>query len=335
MLVVSRMMLVLTLALSANTQVFAQNASLDEKLQELVYNRPYSDNPAKSLKEITTLVDKGAAVFGTADDPSSRALSPLTIAVGNSDEESVKILLKKKPNLNLPLSEQGETLISKCIKEIGEEPLKPEAERIVKLLLQAGANPNLPNPQESEIENSLLLAAKNHQTSLVTTLLNAGAKANAANAGGFTILHSEAASNLTILKQLLAAGAPVFPITVVGSTPLHFVCKRPVSFVDQPDPEAAQRIALLKSKDTSLDTHFPQKKVWLIATPLGEAATTYNPDCFAALIKAGASLDAQQYSPAQQAADPSTKGVTVRKSIQKWAKEEPSLYNKAIVKMAK
>lgn len=335
MLVASRIVLILTLVLSANTQVFAKNSGLEEKLQELVYNRPYSDNPAKSLKEIATLVDKGTPVFGDAEDPISRALSPLTIAVGNSDEETVKILLKKKPNLNLPLSEQGETLISKCIKDIGEEPLKPEAERIVKLLLQAGANANLPNPQESEMDSALLLAAKNHQSSLVTTLLNAGAKADATNQGGFTVLHSEAASNLTIIKQLLAAGAPSSSITVVGSTPLHFVCKRPINLAGQPDPEAAQRIALLKPKDTSVDTHFPQKKVWPIATPLGEAATSDNPDCFAALLKAGASLDAQLYSPAMQAEDPSIKGLTVRKNIQKGAKDNPSLYNKGIVKLAK
>lgn len=89
---------------------------------------------------------------------------------------------------------------------------------IVKLLLEAGANPNKKDALE---ETPLHKAAFSNHPAIVNILLEAGANSNAQSFDGRTPLH-EGAFSLPIVKQLLAAGAdPNKKSKLSKTTPLH------------------------------------------------------------------------------------------------------------------
>lgn len=197
-----------------------------------------------------------------------------------------------------------------------------------KKLLKAGGNVNALSRGEP-----LIFGTGNPE--MVKVLLANGADAKAKN-GSFTVLtgsNSGAASNLEAIKLFIAAGADPYAVTDVGSTALHFVCARNYDDNGKPDPQAAERIALLLPKNGSIDMHHPQKQAWAVGTPLLEAAITKNPDCVKALLAAGANPDAIAYPDEYIKTDPAAKGMTVRKNILKYAKKYPTNYDKATLKL--
>lgn len=117
-----------------------------------------------------------------------------------------------------------------CIEERGLEPWSPwilhRAARlttnptIVRLLLQAGADPNAP---DDDGLSPLHHGAENSNPMVVTHLLDAGADLNARDNDGYTALHWAAAQsgNGRVVKVLLDRGADPLAESNDGRTPLH------------------------------------------------------------------------------------------------------------------
>ena len=117
-----------------------------------------------------------------------------------------------------------------CIEEQGLEAWSPwvlhqaalytSNPTIVRLLLQAGADPNAPN---DEGMSPLHAGARNSNPMVVTHLLNAGADLNAGDNYGYTPLHHAAAQSGSgrVAKVLLDRGADPFAESNDGRTPLH------------------------------------------------------------------------------------------------------------------
>ena len=117
-----------------------------------------------------------------------------------------------------------------CIKEHGLEAWSPwvlhqAAEytgnpTIVRLVLQAGADPNAP---DDDGLTPLHWGAENSNPMVVTHLLDAGADLNARDNDGYTALHWAAAQsgNGRVVKALLDRGADPFAESNDGRTPLH------------------------------------------------------------------------------------------------------------------
>ena len=117
-----------------------------------------------------------------------------------------------------------------CIEERGLEAWSPwvlhqAAEyttnpTIVRLLLQAGADPNAPDDNGL---TPLHRGAENSNPMVVTHLLDAGADLNARDNDGYTALHWAAAQsgNDRVVKALLDRGADPFAESNDGRTPLH------------------------------------------------------------------------------------------------------------------
>ncbi len=91
---------------------------------------------------------------------------------------------------------------------------------IVRLLLQAGADPNAPDDNGL---TPLHRGAENSNPMVVTHLLDAGADLNARDNDGYTALHWAAAQsgNDRVVKVLLDRGADPFAESNDGRTPLH------------------------------------------------------------------------------------------------------------------
>ncbi|WP_175821464.1 ankyrin repeat domain-containing protein [Burkholderia sp. BCC0419] len=90
---------------------------------------------------------------------------------------------------------------------------------------------------------------------------------------------------------------------------------------------------MLLKPGASIDAAYPQKRSQPVMTPLGEAASSDNPDCVKALLDAGAKKTALAFSESYVAADPSVKGKTVQQYVLSAAKKYPSLYSPEIVKL--
>ena len=91
---------------------------------------------------------------------------------------------------------------------------------IVRLLLQAGADPNAP---DDDGRTPLHRGAENSNPMVVTHLLDAGADLGARDNEGYTALHWAAAhsGNGRVIKVLLDRGADPFAESNDGRTPLH------------------------------------------------------------------------------------------------------------------
>ena len=117
-----------------------------------------------------------------------------------------------------------------CIEERGLEPwsswILHQAARltanptIVRLLLQAGADPNAP---DDDGLSPLHHGAENSNPMVVSHLLDAGADLNARDNDGYTALHWAAAQsgNGRVVKALLDRGADPLAESNDGRTPLH------------------------------------------------------------------------------------------------------------------
>lgn len=92
------------------------------------------------------------------------------------------------------------------------------AENVVSLLLQAGANPNIPSQNAFAVAPIHSATAAN-SLSLVELLIAAGADVNVVQQNGFTPLHAAAQhGNLTMVQVLLAAGADVTACSTHGKS---------------------------------------------------------------------------------------------------------------------
>ena len=117
-----------------------------------------------------------------------------------------------------------------CIEERGLEPWSPwilhraasltTNPTIVRLLLQAGADPNAP---DDDGLSPLHHGAENSNPMVVSHLLDAGADLNARDNDGYTALHWAAAQsgNGRVVKALLDRGADPLAESNDGRTPLH------------------------------------------------------------------------------------------------------------------
>ena len=93
---------------------------------------------------------------------------------------------------------------------------------IVKALLDAGADVNLPSRESMKV-TPLASAAAAKQTEIARVLLANGADVNARAAGGHIPLHEASANgNVELVKLLIDSGADVNAKTDDGKTPLDF-----------------------------------------------------------------------------------------------------------------
>ena len=93
---------------------------------------------------------------------------------------------------------------------------------IVKALLDAGADVNLPSRESMKV-TPLASAAAAKQTEIARVLIANGANVNARAAGGHVPLHEASANgNVELVKLLIDSGAAVNAKTDDGKTPLDF-----------------------------------------------------------------------------------------------------------------
>ncbi|MCY4574584.1 MAG: ankyrin repeat domain-containing protein [Gemmatimonadetes bacterium] len=205
-----------------------------------------------------------------------------------------------------------------CIEERGLEAWSPWVlhraayyttnPTIVRLLLQAGADPNAPDDNGL---TPLHRGSENRNPMVVTHLLDAGADLNARDNDGYTALHWAAAQsgNDRVVKVLLDRGADPFAESNDGRTPLHSALRY------RADPSVVSRML-----DAGADEHLTPLQLsalqgdvmgvdWLLADgadpseadrygwgPLHFAVPLGGPELVSALLAAGADPDARTVS---------------------------------------
>ena len=205
-----------------------------------------------------------------------------------------------------------------CIEEHGLDAWSPwilhEAARqttnptIVRLLLQAGADPNAPN--DSGL-TPLHQGARNNNPMVVTHLLDAGADLNARDNDGYTALHWAAAQsgNGRVVKALLDRGADPSAESNDGRTPLHSALRY------RADPSVVSRMLDAGADEhlTSLQLSVLQGEMMAVNRLLVEGADPHEADRYSwralhfavplaglevvsALLAAGADPDARTVS---------------------------------------
>ena len=135
-------------------------------------------------------------------------------AAATGRTERLVELIKKNPSLTNAYSPDGFTPLGFAV-FFGQ----PE---VVKALLNAGADPNLPSRESMKV-TPLASAAAAKQTELARLLIEHGADVNARAAGGHIPLHEASANgNVELVKLLIENGADVHAKTDDGKTPLDF-----------------------------------------------------------------------------------------------------------------
>ncbi|WP_224364241.1 ankyrin repeat domain-containing protein [Hyalangium versicolor] len=154
---------------------------------------------------IQLLLDAGAEVDGL-DSDSAIALSFATARTDGDAVERVKLLIAKGANVNHQWDDEDRpTILTDLLNQENNE--EPSAE-ILKTLLQAGANPNLPNGRG---ETPLMLAVGyTEQPELTELLLEHGAQVNAVDAeGASALMNAVKDGNVRLVERLIAKGADV------------------------------------------------------------------------------------------------------------------------------
>lgn len=294
---------------------------LDDAVMEYAYSKDAAD-----LAIVNSLIASGAR-------PDIKILWHATYY---QRPDLVDRLLEFPIDVNQTFETSGETVLLTALKHGKDPQVSKDELHIVESLLKAGANPNVfaqggtTTPLKAALE-----AQPFPQPILVKMLLRYGADPKLSSPQGFSPLMGKGATNIEVIKLLIAAGTDPYGVSRVASTPLHYVCTRSFELRDQPDPQAAERIALLHKKGTSIDALSPQQRPWPIGTPLAESAMSHNPDCIKALLDAGASKDAPAFTPEYALKDPEVKGRTVREHVLKSAETHPTLYSDAVVELFK
>ncbi|WP_426203940.1 ankyrin repeat domain-containing protein [Pseudomonas sp. TWP3-1] len=301
----------------------AQPVDAYQKLDTAVLQYAYSKEQ-KDLDSVNKLLASGAKPDALILWHAAYYRSPVL----------VDRLLEFPIDVNQPISDNGETILLSVLGHMGDTEDMKDSMPIVQSLIKAGADINVIAQGGTNTPLIAAVGIENSSSVEVTRLLlQAGADARMLTPQGFSPLIGKGANNLELIKLLIAAGTDPYGVSKVGSTPLHYVCERAYALNDQPDPQAAQRIALLHKAGTSVDAFAPQQQAWPVGTPLLESAIRRNPDCTEALLAAGANKDAPAYPPEYVAQDPDAKGQTVRQNILKSVKDVPDLYSESIIKL--
>lgn len=145
----------------------------------------------------------------------------LDVALQNGQIETVALLLKRGANPNQPDS-RGDTPLMWAIGRIKNEVPHERRTQVLKMLLNAGAAPNMA-AQSQYAYTPLIEAASLGQTDMVRVLLERGAVVNATNKVGQTGLHL--AGNAEVAKLLLAAGANLSARDANGDTPIEYAMR--------------------------------------------------------------------------------------------------------------
>lgn len=301
----------------------AQPVDAYQKLDTAVLQYAYSKEQ-KDLDSVNKLLANGAKPDALILWHAAYYRSPVL----------VDRLLEFPIDVNQPISDNGETILLSVLGHMGDPEDMKDSMPIVQSLIKAGADINVIAQGGTNTPLIAAVGIENSSSVEVTRLLlQAGADARMLTPQGFSPLIGKGANNLELIKLLIAAGTDPYGVSKVGSTPLHYVCVRAYALNDQPDPQAAQRIALLHKAGTSVDAFAPQQQAWPVGTPLLESAIRSNPDCTNALLAAGADKDAPAFPPEYVAQDPKVKGQTVRQNILKSVKKVPDLYSESIIKL--
>lgn len=249
-------------------------------------------------------------------------LTPMGLAVVSQVPDVVALFIASGVAINMPMSPKGWTLLTYAISNATLGELKPDQLETIGLLVGAGANVNALAPSG---EPPLAMAANAYTPSpdLVRMLLKSGADARATDPNGYTVLIGRSASDLDLLKLLVDAGANPHAHAKTGLSPLSFVCERRYELNGQPDPTAAERIAILHAPGTPIELQPGESRGRWVETPLLRAAMAHNPDCVKALLDAGANPDA----PALIGAGKEDAGGTVREAVARGAKGTPDVYD--------
>lgn len=281
-------------ALALGTVIGTANAAqlterqASEQLGGLIYTYRHHGTPA-ALADVKRLLDEGAPVSVGVLDDAIYAKKPelLKTVLDHLTEDQVN--MRATPAMNTPLI----TAVRSAAVPASEADLAQ-----IKLLIEAGADLNATSQYESTSPLFEAVNAGYEQPNfeVAKMLLEAGADPRATFQHNANLLMGKAAGDLRTLRLLIDAGADPHHLNDIGVKPLSFVCHRSYEMKGQPDPQAAQRIALLVEKQTI--NVFPERRTQgggLPKLPLAEAITQANPDCARAMIAAGADPDAEYY----------------------------------------
>jgi len=163
---------------------------------------------AGDVAQVETLLAAGVYV----NAPDDYGTTPLHYAAQDGYADVVKLLIEAGASLDTRAEDGSTALLLAMGNERGD--LEP-----AKLLLQAGADPNIPNRYG---RTPLFWVVTNGQAELVRLLLQAGADVHATTDAGNPPVQIAAFAGLPeVLTLLIDAGAPVNVQDQVGDTPLH------------------------------------------------------------------------------------------------------------------
>uniref|UniRef100_A0A2L2YE43 Uncharacterized protein n=2 Tax=Parasteatoda tepidariorum TaxID=114398 RepID=A0A2L2YE43_PARTP len=153
-----------------------------------------------NIKLLKQLIKENCPV----DVADNRGWKPLheAAAIPPTEECLAELLKHEKTDINWQTHEGESALLLACKRRQGST-----ANEFVKLLLQHGADPNIP---DNESDTPLLQALRNKNEFLVEKLVVAGADVNATDCSGWSPLHQAASSkNPTLVNFLLKNGANI------------------------------------------------------------------------------------------------------------------------------
>ena len=170
-----------------------------------------------------------------------QGVSSLMLAVYHSRQQVVDFLINRVPQLNFHESvalgrldrveslSQADPSLLEMFSPDGFTPLALAAffghGKVVKWLLERGADPNIPARNATKVMPLHSAAAQRDSqsaTAISKDLLEHGAQVNASQQAGWTPLHQAAASgNVELLKLLLSHGADRRAVSEDGRTPIQ------------------------------------------------------------------------------------------------------------------
>lgn len=163
-----------SLVLTADAQTETTPETSMEKSIEAQSTLLYEAALAGDLDAVKRLITQGADINTTQGD---KALTPLHLAASKGHAEVVRALLAKGANVNVVDADGNTALISAIYSQNGEGT--------VNALIEGGIDVNK-GPQDSQPLNNAIWMLS---TGMVEALLDAGAKTDVKDSGGWTPLH--------------------------------------------------------------------------------------------------------------------------------------------------
>jgi len=267
---------------------YSANPNIANKNGETPLYRACREN---NLEIVRLLLDKGANVNVVVADGFYKGESAFYWACVHRDLDMVRILLEKVR------SELGQSGAQEFINKVdnGNTPLKTaylfHNLKMVELLLEYGANPNIADKDDSIPLN---WACYENNLELVRLFLKYGAKesVNKANKDGYTPLNRACFSdNLDIVKLLLENGAKesVNIANNYGNTPLNWACHS-----HKKDPEIV-KLLLDNGAQESINIANNDGE-----TPLYQACVLLNREMVKLLLIYGANVDQKSLEKVQE-----------------------------------